>query len=182
MAASVILFKDNLTVPKVVGLGAALLGTILVNSFSSTSQINAAGLFCAILSAFSYAAMVIFNKCSKAITGTENAVIQLLVTAITVTIYMGFRYGFHMEIPADNWPWILWLGLINTGIGCYFYFSSFSHLPVQTVAVCGYIEPLSAVLFSLIFLHEEMVPLQWLGGLLIIGGALFSEYTKFRKA
>ena len=179
VAASVILFKDQMTVSKIVCLGAALLGAVLVNSFSTGSQINAAGLICAILSAFSYAAMVIFNKCSKEITGTQNAVIQLFVTAVTVTVYMGISYGFQMNIPEDNWTWILCLSLINTGIGCFFYFSSISSLPVQTVAVCGYIEPLSAVLFSLIFLHEALVPLQWVGGLLIIGGALFSESSRF---
>ena len=84
-----------------------------------------------------------------------------------------------MTVPAGNWPWILWLALLNTGIGCYFYFSSFSVLPVQTVAVCGYLEPLSAIFFSVIFLHEAMLPLQWLGAALIIGGAILSECIKF---
>jgi drug/metabolite transporter (DMT)-like permease len=178
VAASVILFQDKLTLSKAIALGTALVGAILVNSFSDGSMVTPAGLLCAVISAFSYAALVILNKCSKNITGTENAVIQLFVTAVTVTVYMGIRYGLQFSIPADNWPWILWLSLLNTGIGCYFYFSSISSLPVQTVAVCGYLEPLSAVLFSLIFLHEAMVPLQWVGGLMIIGGALFSECMK----
>ena len=181
VAASVILFKDRMTFSKAVALAAALTGAVLINSFSAGSKMNAAGLICALLSALSYAAMVIFNKCSKQNTGTENAVLQLFVTATTVTVYMGFRYGFHMSVPSDNWPWILWLSLLNTGIGCYLYFSTISRLPVQTVAVCSYIEPLSAVLFSLIFLKEEMVPLQWFGGLLILGGAVYSEYARFRK-
>lgn len=178
VAASVILFKDKMTARKAVALSAALLGAVLVNSFSTSSHVNAVGLMCAVLSAFSYAALVILNKCSRQITGAENAVIQLSVTAVTVAVYMGLRYGLQMTIPADNWPWILWLSLINTGLGCYFYFSSISHLPVQTVAVCSYIEPLSAIIFSLIFLHETIAPLQWLGGLLIIGGALLSEWKK----
>lgn len=44
-----------------------------------------------------------------------------------------------------------------------------------TVAVCGYLEPLSAVLFSVLFLKEKMLPLQFMGAILILGGALFSE-------
>lgn len=44
-----------------------------------------------------------------------------------------------------------------------------------TVAVCGYLEPLSAVLFSVLFLKEQMLPLQIIGAVLILGGALFSE-------
>ena len=37
------------------------------------------------------------------------------------------------------------LGQLNTGVGCYFYFSSIGYLPVQTVAICGYLEPLSLI-------------------------------------
>ncbi|MBQ8748040.1 MAG: DMT family transporter, partial [Clostridia bacterium] len=68
--------------------------------------------------------------------------------------------------------------LLNTGIGCYFYFSSIGKLPVQTVAICGYLEPLSAVVFSVIFLKETMLPIQIIGAVLIIGGAMLGEYRK----
>jgi drug/metabolite transporter (DMT)-like permease len=65
--------------------------------------------------------------------------------------------------------------MVNTGIGCYLYFSSISNLPVQTVAVCGYLEPLSAVLFAVVFLHESMTLLQTVGAVLILGGAVYGE-------
>lgn len=78
VAGSVLLFRARLTSPKAIGLGAALVGAVLINSFSAGSRINAAGLIYAVLSALSYAAMVIFNKCSREITGTENAVISSL--------------------------------------------------------------------------------------------------------
>lgn len=47
---------------------------------------------------------------------------------------------------------MLLLDIVNTGIGCYFRFSSIGDLPVQTVAICGYLEPLSALLFSTVLL------------------------------
>jgi len=173
--AAIVIFKDKLTVSKAMALISAMLGAILINGFASTNDINTIGIMCAICSAFSYAAMIILNKCSKNIKGTENAVWQLFFAAVTITIYMGYRCAWVMTVPTGNWPWILWLALLNTGIGCYFYFSSFSVLPVQTVAVCGYLEPLSAVFFSAIFLHETMLPLQWFGAILIMGGAILSE-------
>jgi drug/metabolite transporter (DMT)-like permease len=46
---------------------------------------------------------------------------------------------------------------------------------VQTVAICGYLEPLSAILFSVLFLKEILQPIQVLGAILIIGGAVFAE-------
>ena len=70
---------------------------------------------------------------------------------------------------------VLLLGIVNTGFGCWCYFSALGALPVQTVAVCGYLEPLSAVIFSALLLHERLTPLQITGACLIIGGALFAE-------
>lgn len=43
--------------------------------------------------------------------------------------------------------WILFLSFINTGVGCYLYFSETAKLPVTTVSILGYLEPLSAVFF-----------------------------------
>ena len=181
VAVSIVLFKDKLTMVKLIALVSALAGAILINGFAAKDGINATGLICAVLSSFSYAALIVLNKCSKKIVGTENAVLQLFFTALAVTVYMGCRGALKMAIPAGSWPWILWLALLNTGIGCFFYFSSISTLPVQTVAVCGYLEPMSAVFFSAVFLHEVMFPLQWLGAALIIGGAVLSECAKPRK-
>lgn len=87
----------------------------------------------------------------------------------------GCKQGFTMEIACGDWLPILWISLLNTGGGCYYYFSSIGQLPVQTVAICGYIEPLSAVLISVVFLHEALLPLQAADALLIVGGALVGE-------
>ncbi len=130
------------------------------------------------LSAIAYAVMVL----AKEISGTENAAIQLLCTAVVVTLFVDCRQELSMEIAAGDWPPILLLGLVNTGVGCYCYFSSIGSLPAQTVAICGYLEPLSAVLLSVLILHETMVPLQILGAVLIIGGVVFGEcYSSGRQ-
>ncbi len=61
--------------------------------------------------------------------------------------------------------------MLNTGVGCYLYFSSIGALRAQTVAVCGYLEPLSAVLFSALLLGERLLTLQVVGAVLILTGA-----------
>lgn len=67
------------------------------------------------------------------------------------------------------------LGVVNTGIGCLLYFSAVAKLPVQTVAVVGYLEPLSAVVFSAVLLGEVITPVRLMGAALIIGGAIFAN-------
>lgn len=181
MVLSQLLFREKLTAVKVVGFIAVFFGVILVNGKVSGSSENIFGVFCGLMSAVTYSVMVIANKKAKNIVGMENPVIQLVVSFITVAIFVGVKDGFNFEITSNDWIWILILGFLNTGIGCYLYFSSISKLPVQTLAVCGYLELVSAVVFSMVFLKEAMQPLQIAGAILIVGGALFAELFKKKK-
>ncbi len=177
---SPLLFHESLSWKKIMGFLLVLLGLILVNGQLLGTQSNAFGLFCGAMSAVMYAFMVIFNKKAEHIVGLENSMIQLLVSFLTVAVYVSRNRSFALPTNED-WTPILILGLFNTGIGCYCYFSSIGKLPVQTVAICGYLEPLSAVLFAVIFLKERMSIAQIIGTALIIGGAAFCELVSNKK-
>lgn len=175
MILSPILFREKLTWSKMAGFLAVLVGMFCVNSLALSEANTTVGLFCGIMSAVMYAFMVIFNKKAKSITGLENSMWQLLTSFLTVAVFVGIKQGFVIHIESGDWIPILILGVFNTGIGCYFYFSSIGGLPVQTVAICGYLEPLSAVVFSVLFLQESMTIVQVIGAMLILGGAAFGE-------
>jgi len=175
MILSPLLFKEKLTCTKIIGFLAVLIGIFLVNGYGAVAA-NRFGLLCGLASAVMYAFMVIFNKKAAAIAGLENSALQLFIAFATVAVFVGFKQGFMIDIPTGSVLPIFVLGLLNTGIGCYLYFSSIGKIPVQTVAICGYLEPLSAVLFSVIFLSEKLLPVQIIGAVLIIGGAIFGEY------
>ena len=121
--------------------------------------------------------MVIANKKATHIAGLENASIQLFTSFLTVAIFVGYKTGYSFTVTPDDWLWIFLLGFLNTGIGCYLYFSAIGTLSVQTVAICGYLEPASAVIFSMLLLQETMQPLQIIGAVLILGGAMFGEIS-----
>ena len=111
----------------------------------------------------------------------ESTVPIMAIAFATVAVFVGLKQGFVIGIPAESVLPIFILGLLNTGIGCYLYFSSIGKISVQTVAICGYLEPLSAVLFSVVFLNEKLLPLQIIGAVLIIGGAIFGECVKTKS-
>ena len=178
MMLSPFLFGEKLTKIKVCSFLVVLVGIFLVNGTAFENGVSIWGLACGLLSAVCYSLMVMFNKKAKDITGLENSMLQLFVAFLTVAIFVGIKQGCRMEIDTRSIIPILVLGLLNTGIGCYFYFSSIGKLPVQTVAICGYLEPLSAVVFSVILLKESMPPIQIIGAVLIIGGAMLGEYRK----
>ncbi len=181
MALSPLLFKERLTTGKVLGFVAVVTGVFLINGNALRGNGDTPGIVCGLLSALMYAFMVIFNRKAKDITGLENSALQLTTAFLTVAVFMAARHGYAIRIPAESILPILILGLVNTGIGCYFYFSSISRLSIHTVAICGYLEPLSAVLFSALFLRETMLPLQIIGAVLIIGGAMCAELLNLGK-
>ena len=181
MILSPIVFKEKLTAIKLLGFLAVVLGMFCVNGQSMLQGTVSWGLVFGILSAFMYAFMVIFNKKAASISGLENPTWQLIISFLTVAVFLGLKQGFSVHIALDNLAPILLLGIVNTGIGCYFYFSSIGHLPVQTVAILGYLEPLSALFFSAAFLGETLSFLQLIGAVLILGGAGFGELFRQKR-
>lgn len=175
MALAPILFKEKITFLKVFSFLAVLAGMFFVNIQAWSGGKPTWGLFCGIMSAAMYASMVIFNKKAKSITGLENSMWQLITSFVIVAIFLAIKGDLPFHIESGSVIPILILGIVNTGAGCYFYFSSISDLPVQTIAICGYLEPLSAVIFAAIFLNEKMDCVQIIGAMLILGGAACGE-------
>lgn len=181
MLLSPLLFKEKLTAAKLLGFAAVLGGFFLINGELESAGGDRIGVICALFSAVTYAAMIICSKKAAAIKGLENVLFQLLFACLTVTVFVALRGGFPLPVDRASLPWILLLGIVNSGIGCYLYFSSIGALPVQTVAICGYLEPLSAVLFSVLLLGETLTLPQSIGAVLILGGAALGELWHSRK-
>ena len=175
MALSPLLFRERLVPAKVLGILAAFGGMLLVDLETLVESRFSWGLICGLMAAVMYAVMIIFNKKAQGITGLENTLWQLGVSFVIVTIFMVFRQGFTLSVPQGSLLPILMLGIVNTGVGCYLYFSAIGKLPAQSVAICGYLEPLSTLVFSAVLLQEHLTPLQAGGAVLILGGAALGE-------
>lgn len=175
MILSPIVFKEKMTSAKLYGFFTVIIGMLCVNGQALSDGSISWGLICGLLSAVMYAFMVIFNKKAEHITGLENPMWQLIISFLTVAVFVGLKQGFLIHNIQENFIPILILGVLNTGIGCYFYFSSIGNLSGQSVAICGYLEPLSALIFSAALLGENLNFGQMAGAILILGGAAFGE-------
>ncbi len=176
-----LLFRERLTWVGIVSFAVVLFGTFLVNGDVAAGD-NTLGLFYGAMSAILHAAMVIFTKKATKMGGFENSLWQLIFSFFAVVVFMlCLKSSFTFAIQPSDWLPILILGVFNTGICCYFYFSSLGKLPIQTVSILGYLEPLSAVVFASLLLGEVMLPLQIFGAVLILGGAVAGEIYTQRK-
>lgn len=182
VAASPLAFRERITLPKIAGMTAAVIGFALINGNVFSGEANLWGLFCGAMSAVAYAIMVIANKKAPDITGLENATVQLATGCIAVAAFTFANQGIPIAVQPTDWPWVAVLGVVNTGFGCFLYFSPLSKLPAQTIAICGYLEPLSAVAFSIALLGEPLSLALAAGGALIIGGTLCAELLRDDRA
>ena len=82
-----------------------------------------------------YAVMLCLNKKVEGVSGEENATVQLTAAFVTVFMFSAIKQGLHFDIQASDIAPLLALGLLNTGIGCFLYFSSIGGIKVQTVAI-----------------------------------------------
>lgn len=182
MALSPIVFGEKLTGGKIAGFIAVACGAFLIAAQGLGGNLPVSGIVCGIASAFCYALMVIASKGAPHIEGLENSTLQVcaaFATALVLTLITQGAPSFLSASIAANIDWraVAMLGVVNTGLGCLLYFGAVVKLPVQTVAVVGYLEPLSAVVFSVALLSEAVTPVRLMGAALIIGGALFCELT-----
>lgn len=187
MALSPFIFGEKLTGGKIAGFIAVACGAFLIAAQGLGGNMPIAGIVCGIASAFCYALMVIASKGAPRIEGLENSALQLsaaFVTALVLTLVTQGTPSFFSPGIATSIDWraVAMLGVVNTGIGCLLYFSAVAKLPVQTVAVVGNLEPLSAVVFSTVLLGEVITPVRLMGAALIIGGALFCELAGKRAS
>lgn len=183
MALSPLIFGEKLTGGKIAGFIAVACGAFLIAAQGLGGNMPIVG----IASAFCYALMVIASKRAPHIEGLENSALQVsaaFVTALVLTLAtQGVPSFLSPGIAAGiDWRAVAMLGVVNTGIGCLLYFSAVAKLPVQTVAVVGYLEPLSAVVFSAVLLGEAITPVRLMGAALIIGGAIFCELAGKRAS
>ena len=183
MALSPVLFHERLTPAKLLGFAAVICGAFLVVAQGKGVALSPWGLVCGGMSAVMYAVMVICSKrASNAVVGIEASAIQLVASFAAVAVFALVAHGSELAVPLSaNWPAILCLGLVNTGLGCYLYFSAMGQLPVQRVSVWGYLEPLSAVILSALILGEALTPANVAGTVFILGGAIFCEVAGKRR-
>ena len=185
MLLSPFILKEKLTLKKILCGACAMLGMICIvgnSGGSGEGRNDFLGISYGLTAAAFYAGVVLMNKFLKNLKSLETTYIQLILAAVVLMPYVFTVEGFNIfRIPASSIPYILILGVVHTGLAYLLYFSSLKELKGQTIAVMSYIDPISAVIISAIFLRERMGVLQIVGGILILSSTLISELTKSKE-
>ena len=176
---SPIVFKESLTRKKTICAITAVIGMVLVSGVTaggsfSGNQIR--GILFGLGAAVLYAAVVILNKKCGGMDAYRKTTIQLLSAGTVMVPYLLLSGGLEtLEFSLRTVVLLLIVGIVHTGIAYLLYFGSIDGLRAQTVAIISYVDPVSALLFSALFLNEPLNAMGIFGAVLIIGSAIISE-------
>lgn len=179
-----ILFKEKMGKKQWLCFAMSTLGIILITGLGdlSGSDQHIVGILLALGAACLYATVVLLNKFIKNVEGIHRTLLQF-VAAIAVLVPYVFLTGGTSIVRLDSigWGCLLTVGLVHTGVAYCMYFSALRDVTGQKAAILSYIDPLVAVLVSVVIMREPLTWLQILGGMLILGFTLWNEISPSRK-
>jgi len=178
MILSPFILKEQLPVKKIICIGIAIIGMLMIvgNGVSASGTEDLLGIFFGLLAAACYAALMLLNKFIRLMGRLEITIIQLGITASLLLPYVFLTEGFGVfEVSKSSVPFIIILGIVNTGIGFWLFFSGMDKLKGQSIAMLSYVDPFVAILISAVILREHMTIVQILGGALLLGSTFISE-------
>lgn len=170
---SVMFLGEKLNTVKSVAVFLMILGCALVSGIVGGMKFSLAGILFGIAAGISYSAYNIFTKIL-----TMHKVDTLTVTSYNFIIMsiIGLAVANPVEIvtitskqPLSIIPLIVGIGVFTCVLPYVFYTMGLKDVPAGTATALGIIEPLSATVFSVAFLGENLTAPLVIGMVLILG-------------
>ena len=180
-----LLFRERMTLKQILCFVMSTLGLVLIIGIGDLGQggTHLIGILFGLGAACFYATVILLNKFIKNVAGIPRTFLQFLSAILILIPYVALSDGVSLgSLGTVGWINLLIVGLIHTGITYCMYFSSLKELPGQKAAILSYIDPLVAILVSVLFLRESMTIWQVIGGLLILGFTLWNEIGSTKSA
>ena len=172
------LFREKLTAKQILCFVMSTVGLVLITGIGDLGRnsTHLLGIAFGLGAAVFYAAVILLNKFIRKVDGLHRTFLQFLAAIVTLIPYVALTSGINLAVlDSTGWICLLIVGFFHTGITYCLYFSSLKVLPGQKAAILSYIDPLVAVLVSVMILRETMTLWQTVGGCLILGFTLWNE-------
>ena len=180
---SPLVFKVKLTGINLACALMALFGLVLVSGvLDQSGPINSHGLLCGVMAAVFYTGLIIFNKLLKSIDTYDRTLVQLAIGTVVVTIYSLITVDFGtLVVTTDAIIMVAILGIVHTAIAFLIWFGALTYMDASSASIICYLEPLIAIILSVVLLHEDLGLLGWIGAAIILGSTFMPEVITHRK-
>ena len=141
--------------------------------------LNRIGIIAGILAAVSFAVYSILSDYGmRKYTPWTVLLYGLLFAALMWNIlHPPLEAFFHRYSPVQ-WGWILFIGICGTIFPFGLYFEGVKRIQPTHASITATLEPISAGVIAAVFLGEVMVPLQIIGGLIVIVSIIILQLSR----
>ena len=173
-----LIFKEKLKMSQVICFVISTIGLVMILGVGSLGGGDTTGVLFGLGAAVFYATVMLLNKFIKGVSDLHRTFLQILASAVVLLPYVMLSGGVSLGgLNGSGIICLITVGVIHTGVAYCLYFSAIKDLPGQKAALLSYIDPLVAVIISVILLGENMTVWQAVGGIMILGATLFSDLS-----
>lgn len=162
-----------------VALAMVVLGVVLTVPelfFGGDVEISVVGVVLMLVQAVLFAAYIIVSsRLGPALDGLESAACTMAGAAlfiIPVTLWKGLTLPSGATLVLE----VLLFALVPSVVATVCFFAALARLPAPVVAMILPLEVVLAVLWSVLFLGEELRPVEALGGAVVVGGVVLAQW------
>lgn len=135
---------------------------------------DVAGIGYGLTAAAFYAMVTITGRWLSSMKATQLVLVQTLVASavlLPVVLLSPTLSQAMLTAPAGAIALLTVVGVVHTALALVLYFYGLRHTKVQYVGVLAYLDPVSAILFALLFLGEMPTPASLAGGAMVLTGS-----------
>jgi drug/metabolite transporter (DMT)-like permease len=180
-----LIFKEHMSLPKLLALGLALAGVALVIGAPTGTQTDLLlGIGIALIGVVVYSFYIILS--TRIMVGISALTASAYVFTAAAIILLG--YGLisgefrpqgvqanGWDIPSNGWLDILGVALLGTVLAITTFFAGLTRLGPSRATIISTLEPIITALTGWLLLGQQLGPLQLLGGALILTAMLLLQ-------
>ncbi len=176
----VLLGHERITTARLVALGLSSAGVVLVLAGSMSAgaglSVDAQGVLLGLAAAASQVAFITVSRTGYRSVPADAATLAILVASIVggSLIAVAFGYGDDLTAPLRDgaaWPPLLAGGILAGGVSSVLFLRAIRFIGGTRTGILMLFEPVVGVALAAAWLGETLVPVQILGGALVLAGA-----------
>lgn len=144
----------------------------------NATDITILGVVAGLMSGLSYA-VFIFSFKYAAPKASPQAILSIALGVLALVLILPADIAQVRLVPdSADWPLFVGLGLIGAGLPFVFYIIGLKHTAPAIASIVAMVEPVTASLFGVLIMNEELANLQALGmGLILVTVTALSIYS-----
>lgn len=186
LLVSPFVLKENISTKNIAALVLSLAGVIVVvgpeNIFSGMEEVGSGYLFgvlMGLLSGFFYACITMTSRFLR----DEYSGLEQLFFSTGATLIILFPFVLQVSFASliENLPVLLFLGVMITSIGSILFFTGLERVKAQNASIVSLLEPVSAIFFAYLILHDPVSTGTLVGCALILASSLLMSLEEENK-